>query len=63
MTESGTAEGEGEWFWQEMRTEVVECDVPIIVYPPSRQGASSEESNVSTAGGEEESCGVVEFSI
>ncbi|CED84025.1 Reduced growth phenotype protein 1 [Phaffia rhodozyma] len=33
----GKAQDEGV-VWAEMRTEVVECDVPIVVYPPSRLG-------------------------
>lgn len=27
--------------WAELRTEVVECDVPITVYPPSRLGVGA----------------------
>jgi hypothetical protein len=52
-SEGGEEGGEG-WFWQEMRTELVECDVPITVYPPSRYGAGSGVGSGGNPGGGKE---------
>lgn len=38
--------------WKEMKTEVVECDVPIVVYPPSRLGLGVEGAEGVGTGGE-----------
>lgn len=45
LKEKEDDEGEDESFdavgWLEMRTEVIECDVPIVVFPPSRLGLAA----------------------
>lgn len=60
----GEGEGDQGWFWQEMRTELIECDVPITVFPPGSGGSGGgKEEGAGGGEGAEGEEGSVEFEI